>query len=175
MARAGHSGTMEVPGGVVLPATRDEKGRAMHTVDLTKMELMEGWFGSDPGVRFRANFALFGGNGTEGSSTVFIELEPGGALGEHTDSAEEILLVIDGEVEMAVGEARARAGKGTLAVVPPMVPHGLRNVGNEVARVVGFFPTPGIVATFIEAVQPIDTRVMVFGEAGAPAQEAVLA
>lgn len=151
-----------------MPAS-DTKGHVMHTVDLTSMELMEGWFGDDKTVRFRANFALFGGNGAADSSAVYIELQPGEALGEHTDSAEETLLVIDGEVEIAVGAERTRAGRGTLAVVPPMAMHGIRNVGHDLARVVGFFPVPGIVATFIEPVQPIDTRVMVFGEAPAPA------
>jgi quercetin dioxygenase-like cupin family protein len=136
----------------------------MHTVDLAAMELMEGWFAGDPSVRFRANFALFGGNGAESSSTVYIELQPGEALGEHTDSPEEILLVLDGDVEFQVGGERSRAGKGTLGVVPAMVPHGFRNVGSSTARVVGFFPSGGVVATFVEPIQPIDQQVMVFGE-----------
>jgi quercetin dioxygenase-like cupin family protein len=137
----------------------------MHTVDLSTMELMEGWFASDPSVRFRANFALFGGNGTESSAAVYIELQPGEALGEHTDSPEEILLVVDGEVEMSIGAERGRAGRGTLAVVPPMAPHSFRNVGSGTARVVGFFPSPGVVATFVEPIQPISQQVMVFGDA----------
>jgi quercetin dioxygenase-like cupin family protein len=145
----------------------------MHTVDLNTLELMEGHFDGDPAVRFRANFALFGGNGAENSSVVSIVLQPGEALGEHTDSPEEILLVIEGEVEMAVGEERARAGRGALAVVPPMVPHGFRNVGDGPAWVVGFFPSPGVVATFVEPIQPIGQQVMVFGEtAGSAAASA---
>lgn len=138
----------------------------MHTVDLNNLELMEGWFANDPTVRFRANFALFGGNGADRTSVVSIRLQPGEALGEHQDSPEEILLVIDGVVEMTVGEERARAPRGTLAVVPPMAPHSFRNVGDEPAWVVGFFPSPGVVATFVEAIQPIEQQVMVFGEAG---------
>jgi quercetin dioxygenase-like cupin family protein len=146
---------------------RTRKERVVHTVDLNAMELMEGWFAGDPSVRFRANFAVFGGNGSENSAAVYIVMQPGEALGEHTDSAEEVLLVVDGMVEMTVGKERSRAGKGTLAVVPAMVPHGIRNVGAGVARVVGFFPSPGVVATFAEPVQPIDQQVMVFGDAEA--------
>ena len=93
-----------------------------------------------------------------------IELEPGNALGEHTDSPEEVLLVLEGVVEFTVGGERARAGRGTLAVVPPMVPHSIRNVGNDTARVVGFFPSPTVVATFIEAIQPLGERVLVVGD-----------
>ena len=49
----------------------------MHTVNFNELELMEGWFAGDPTVRFRANFALFGGNGAENSSVVSIVLQPG--------------------------------------------------------------------------------------------------
>ena len=136
----------------------------MHTVNLATMDLIEGRFATDSSVHFRANFALFGGNGAEDSSAVYIELQPGEALGEHTDSPEETLLVLDGEVEFTVGKERARAGRGTLGVVPSMVPHSIRNVGSGTARVVGFFPSPGVVATFAEPVQPLDQRVMVFGQ-----------
>jgi quercetin dioxygenase-like cupin family protein len=135
------------------------------TVNLNTLDLMEGWFADDPTVHFRANFALSGGNGTSDSAVVYIELEPGLALGNHTDSPEEVLLVLEGEIEFLVGEERARGGPGTLAVVPPMVEHGMRNVGDGPARIVGFFPNPGVVATFVSAIQPIDQRVMIFGEA----------
>jgi hypothetical protein len=50
-----------------------------------------------------------------------------------------------------------------------MVPHGFRNVGTGTAWVIGFFPSPGVVATFVEPVQPIEQQVMVFGEARVPA------
>jgi quercetin dioxygenase-like cupin family protein len=140
----------------------------MHTVDLNGLEMMEGWFAGDPTVHFRANFALFGGNGSDRASVVSIQLQPGEALGEHSDSPEEILLVVEGTVEMKVGEERAVAPRGTLAVVPPMVPHGFRNIGDRPAWVIGFFPSPGVVATFVEPVQPINQQVMVFGEVGEP-------
>jgi quercetin dioxygenase-like cupin family protein len=137
----------------------------MRIVDLNTMELMEGWFAGDPTVHFRANFALTGGNGAAGLASVYIVLEPGQALGEHTDSPEELLLVLDGDVEFAVGEERARAGAGELAVVPPLVPHGIRNVGATTARIVGFFPSPTVVATFVEPIQPINQDVLIFGDA----------
>ena len=139
----------------------------MRIVNLNEMELMEGWFNGDPTVHFRANFALCGGNGAAGLASVYIVLEPGQALGEHTDSPEELLLVLEGEVEVAVGEERARAGAGEMAVVPPLAPHGIRNVGTTTARIVGVFPSPTVVATFVEPIQPIDQDVMVFGEAPA--------
>jgi quercetin dioxygenase-like cupin family protein len=137
----------------------------MLRIDTTAMALMEGNFDGDPSVHSRANFALQGGNGSERAAVVIIELEPGEALGEHTDSPEEILLVLDGEVEFQIGDEISPAVRGTLAVVPPMAPHSIRNIGAATARVAGFFPSPTVVATFAEPVQPLGERVLVFGEA----------
>jgi quercetin dioxygenase-like cupin family protein len=139
------------------------------TVDTKEMELMEGWFANDPTVHFRANFALWGGNGAEDLSAVYIELEPGKALGEHTDSPEELLIVLEGMVEFSIGAEHLRAGRGELAVVPAMAPHNIRNIGQVTARVIGVFPKPGVVANFVEPIQPINQGVMVFGEVPAAA------
>jgi quercetin dioxygenase-like cupin family protein len=137
----------------------------MQVIDTHTLELMEGWFNIDSTVRFRANFALHGGNGAERSSVVVIVLEPGEALGQHTDSAEEVLLVVGGNVEIQVAGDRVRARQGTLAVVPPMAPHSIRNVGSETARVIGFFPSPTVISAFAEPIQPMNEAILVFGGA----------
>ena len=136
----------------------------MHTVDTRSMPLLEGWFDEDRSVHFRADFALHGVSGTEDSSAVVIELEPGWALGEHTDSPEEILLVMTGTVEFAVDGETQQATPGTVAVVPAGVPHSIRNTGDTTARVIGFFPSPRVVAEFVEPIQPLDVQTFVFGE-----------
>jgi quercetin dioxygenase-like cupin family protein len=115
-------------------------------------------------VRFLANFPLHGGNGLKDSAFVLVELAPGKSLGEHTDSPEEVLLVLDGEVELRIGSARVHACRGMMAVVPPMVPHSIRNVGHVHARIVGFFPSSTVVSTFIETIQPLGERVVVVGD-----------
>jgi hypothetical protein len=46
-----------------------------------------------------------------------------------------------------------------------MVPHGIRNIGDETLRVVGFFSESTIVSTFAEPVQPIGLAQL---EMGAP-------
>jgi quercetin dioxygenase-like cupin family protein len=136
----------------------------MQTANLTTLDLLHGHFDGDETVDFRANFALVGGQGTESSSVVYVELELGKALGEHTDSPEELLLVLEGTVEFTIAGETGRASKGMIGVVPPMAPHSFRNVGEGIAKVVGFFPAPGVVATFIEPVQPLDVQEMVFGQ-----------
>jgi quercetin dioxygenase-like cupin family protein len=143
--------------------------RRMHTIDTRTMDLMDGWFDNDSTVRFRANFALHRANGADDSAAVVIELEPGNALGQHTDSPEELLLVMEGTVEIQVGNERQHAHPGTVAVVPAMVPHTIRNVGEATARVIGFFPRPCVVATFAEPVQPLGEATLVFGAATAKA------
>ena len=69
----------------------------------------------------------------------------------HRDSAEG-LLGLEGEVEATVGEAHLTLRAGEIAVVPSMVPHGLRNVGQERARVLGFFGSATNVATFADSI-----------------------
>ena len=50
-------------------------------------------------------------------------------------------------------------------MIPAMVPHGVRNTGNETLRVVGFFSESEIVSTFEEPLQPRGVAQM---EQGAP-------
>ena len=77
-----------------------------------ELELMELFYEDDPTVRVRANFPFYVGTGTKSTAVVYFELQPGNRLESHTDSAEEILLILEGEV----------------AVVPAMVERSLRNV-----------------------------------------------
>ena len=135
----------------------------MHTVDTRTLDLMEGWYDEDQSVHFRASFALHRDNGADDSAAVVIELEPGNSLGEHTDSPEEILLVMAGDVEFHVGEERQRAKPGTVAVVPAMVPHSIRNVGDTTARIIGFFPKPKVVSQFVAPIQPLNIQTLVHG------------
>lgn len=91
--------------------------------------------------------------------TVYFEIEPGDHLGRHTDSAEELLLILEGEMEVTIGDEKSAASKGTIALVPPMVPHDLRNIGTSKAKVLGFFGgANNIVATFDEVWLPTNSN-----------------
>ena len=120
------------------------------------------WWKSDPSVRVRADFPLSAATGSESSAVVYFELEPGCKLGRHTDSAEEVLLVLEGTVEVEVGDERGRISAGEMAVVPEMVPHGVANVGDSMARVIGFFSRGHIVATFDQPYEPMGQQVFEF-------------
>ena len=125
---------------------------------IDQLELLEAWYENDPQMRVKANFPFFVGNGTKNTAVVYFELEPGHKLGTHTDSAEEILLVLEGTAEVSLGDEQGRLSAGEMALVPAMVPHGLRNVGDETVRVVGFFSSNVVVSTFDQPVMPFNQR-----------------
>ena len=127
----------------------------MISARIGELELLEGSYEDDPTMRVRVNFPFYVGTGTKNSAVVYFELEPGHRLGTHTDSAEEILLILEGEAEATVGDEQGRVSAGDMAVVPAMVPHALRNVGDETLRVVGFFSSSTVMSTFDQPVVPM--------------------
>ena len=50
-------------------------------------------------MRVKVNFPFSLGTGNKNTAVVYFEIEPGHRLGMHTDSAEEILLVLDGTAQ----------------------------------------------------------------------------
>jgi quercetin dioxygenase-like cupin family protein len=139
----------------------------MLTARTSELELLQAWLPSDPEVaRAAAAFPINRYAGSEDSAVVYFELKAGTRLPRHTDSAEEILYIVAGEAEAEVGEERGRVQAGDLAVIPAMVPHGVRNTGDETLKVVGFFSEAEVVSTFEEPLEPIGVAQM---EQGAPA------
>lgn len=130
----------------------------MISVQIGELELLEGWYEDDPTMRVRFNFPFYVGSGTKSTAVVYFELEPGCRLGTHTDSAEEILLILEGTAEVSVGDESGRVSAGELAVVPAMVPHGMRNAGDETVRVVGFFSSNVVASTFDQPMMPLGQR-----------------
>jgi quercetin dioxygenase-like cupin family protein len=121
----------------------------MKIVNIDHLDLIPFTTQEDPKQRCASTFPLLGANGTKESATVYFELEPGHHLGRHTDSAEELLLVLQGEVEAELDHERVILVKGDLVHVPKMVPHNFKNIGKERARVLGFFGgAANIQATF---------------------------
>jgi quercetin dioxygenase-like cupin family protein len=136
-----------------------ERRERMIGAKIGELEMMELWYEDDPTMRVRANFPFYLGTGTKSSAVVYFELEPGFRLGTHTDSAEEILLILQGDAEATVGEESGRVSAGEMAVVPAMVPHSVRNVGEDTVLVVGFFSSNVVVSTFDQPMMPLGGRV----------------
>jgi quercetin dioxygenase-like cupin family protein len=130
----------------------------MHTADLNKLEMIEAWYEQDPAMRISFTFPFYAATGNESSSVVYFEIEPGHYLGNHTDSAEEIVLVLSGTVEASLGDEAGLLSAGQAVLIPAMVPHGIRNIGNETARCVGFFSAAIVVSNFDQPMMPLGTR-----------------
>src|SRR5438309_1231476 len=126
----------------------------MMTANLTKLPLREAWYAQDSRMRIKVDFPFYGATGNDSSAVVYFEIEPGQYLGTHTDSAEEILLILAGTVEASLGEERGTLGQGEAALIPAMVPHSVRNIGSETARCVGFFAAAAVVSTFDQPLMP---------------------
>jgi quercetin dioxygenase-like cupin family protein len=141
----------------------------MLTVSTPQLDLLQVFMtAGDERASVRVNFPINRFEGSADSAVVYFEVAPGDHLATHTDSAEEILYVVAGEGEAHAGDERGHLRAGDLAVIPAMVPHGIRNTGAETLKVVGFFTESEIVSTFAEPVQPIGLSSMTQG-APAPA------
>lgn len=108
----------------------------------------------------RATWPVHREAGAASTAVVYIELDPGMHLGRHTDSAEEVLVVLEGEVEVVVGSERGRVRAGGVAVVPSMAPHDVISVGESTARVAGMFSSNTVVSRFDGVWEPMGTRVV---------------
>jgi quercetin dioxygenase-like cupin family protein len=126
------------------------EGEQMFTVALDQLQPFEDWGQENPHHRFKADFPIFGGVGATNSVVVYVEIEPGMALGRHTDSEEEVILILQGVAEVSVGTERAILSSGQMVVAPKMEPHSLRNVGQETVKMVGFFGGGRVISTFDE-------------------------
>ena len=79
----------------------------MLKVNLEALEKMTNQGEQDePDRRVTGNFALYSTAGTKSGSVVYFELESGCELGTHTDSAEEIVYIADGTVELSIGNEK---------------------------------------------------------------------
>jgi quercetin dioxygenase-like cupin family protein len=66
--------------------------------------------------------------------------------------------VVEGTIEATVGNKKDSLSAGELGVVPVMEHHNFRNVGTDIAKVIGFFSSPNIVSTFEKVFMPANFR-----------------
>lgn len=132
----------------------------MIALQLDTLELLESWQDENPSGRTRATFPLVGVEGTETLGVVYFEIEPGNALPSHTDSQDEIVVILNGSGEGTIDDETAQMRAGALAFIPAMVPHGFRNTGTETLRCVGIFAGSNVVSTFEYLLQPMGLRTL---------------
>lgn len=128
----------------------------MYVVRLSELELPTVGYQDDSQAQVDGTFPFSVATGNKSTSAVYFEIEPGNLLPTHTDSSEELLIILQGEAEVTVGEEQARASGGDVALVPSMVPHSVRNVGEDKLRVLGVFSGNTTMATFEKPLVQLD-------------------
>src|SRR3954447_5757702 len=121
-------------------------------------DLSDSWLDGDPAARWRSTSVLGSGTGARAAGASLLEVDPACRLPRHTDSAEEVIVVIDGTAEVTVGEERTTAAAGDMALVPECVPHEVRNAGDGVLRFAAVYAAPEVVTTYEAPVQPPGER-----------------
>jgi quercetin dioxygenase-like cupin family protein len=135
----------------------------MLAVQLGQLEPEEYSCEADPALRGRLALPMHTGNGAASCAVIYFEHEPGEHHGRHTDSAEEVVLVLEGEAEVTAGDQEMRLTAGAVALVPATVPHDIRNVGQTRLRVVGFFSSAAVISHFDEKLVPFGESMLTLG------------
>lgn len=127
----------------------------LRVVRMDDLQLGEFSYVSDNTARVKGTFPFSVATGNANTAMVYVEIEPNCRLGTHTDSAEEILIFLSGTAEVTVGAEKGQVCAGDMALVPAMVPHGVRNVGDEPVRMLGCFSSNTVLSTFEEPLVPV--------------------
>jgi quercetin dioxygenase-like cupin family protein len=137
-----------------------EKERLI-SADLNSIDLNEFIGKEDPRQHCKATFPLIGLHGSKDLATVYFEIAPGDNLGMHTDSAEELLVVLKGEGLATVGRQQATVAEGGIVLVPKLVPHDIINIGVGPLKVLGVFGgANNIVAKFEKEWLPTNSNMI---------------
>jgi quercetin dioxygenase-like cupin family protein len=123
-------------------------------LDPSEVQLSDSWQEGDPTARWRSASGHGPDSGAVSSGSSLLEIDPGCRLPRHTDSAEEIIVVLAGSAEVEVGEERCLAAAGGLVLVPKLLPHQVRNTGRGVLRFAAIYGEPDVVTSYEREVEP---------------------
>ena len=140
----------------------------MRHVRFDDVALTEMWSDDDPTIRSRSAYVSYWQTGSRSSAAVVFELDPGKSFGRHRHTAEETIIVMEGDVEVLVGEERVRLAAGGLVVAPALVRHDIACVGDSAARCVGVWSSSSVVSLWDKPLQPKGSR-----RAGTPIPEGI--
>jgi len=71
--------------------------------------------------------------------------EPGEVVPLHTHEYEEIIIILDGEATVTVAGESVAVHADMSIIIPPGTPHGYRNSGDGILRMIACFPDPDAV------------------------------
>src|SRR5688572_9268845 len=116
-------------------------------------DLSESWVEGRPDLRWRSTTGT-GPPEARATGSSLLEVDPGCALARHTDSAEELVVVVGGTAEVEVDGERTTVPAGGVALVPEGVPHQVANAGDETLRFVAVYAGVDVVTRYEAPVQP---------------------
>ena len=97
-----------------------------------------------PETPWRPNYRKWDVTGPEDgtiNSNLFISAaDPGAGAPLHTHTTDELIVLLEGELEVRIGEEVVTVGADHTLVVPPGTPHGFTVVGDKEARMLTFLP-----------------------------------
>jgi quercetin dioxygenase-like cupin family protein len=135
----------------------------MIAFQLDEIDLADVWHQHDPANRGRISVPIHAGTGAASTVLAYLELDPGSHTGRHTDSAEETVLVLEGEAEVVLADERVRLRAGGVAVAPAMRPHDVINVGSDVFKLLLFFTSAAVLTEHDDALAPMGLRIFTLG------------
>ena len=96
------------------------------------------------------------GDGTTSSSLSRCTVGIGAGAPLHTHEADELIIILEGTLEVRLGDEVHTVGPDHTLVVPPNVLHGFTSVGPAEARLLAFFPIadPFNHTSYLEGVPP---------------------
>jgi len=117
-------------------------------------ELSDAWIDGDETARWRSGTAHGPDQGAVGTGSSLLEVDAGCRLPRHTDSAEEVVIVLVGAARAVVGEEERSAARGELVLIPADVPHEVHNDGDGTLRFLALYAGTDVVTTYEQPVQP---------------------
>ena len=121
---------------------------------------VEVWNDYDPSQRFVAIFPVGEKEGATASSVAYYIIEPGKHSGVHSDNAEEVAFVAEGEGEVFMIGVSQRLQAGKFVVFPAGSDHDIYAQGATALRLLSFFPTTEIISTFQQVIYPVAATVL---------------
>ena len=96
------------------------------------------------------------GDGTTSSSQSYSIVGVGAGAPLHSHEADELIIILEGTLEVTLGDEVTRVGRDHTLVIPPHVPHAFTSVGPGDARLMAFLPDPSPFdrTTFLEGEPP---------------------
>ena len=77
---------------------------------------------------------------TPGAGLTLFAMPEGEGISAHKSSGDAFVLVLEGEMEITIGDAINKAGKGECIVMPAGVPHAVKALKNAKMALVVVFP-----------------------------------